>query len=145
MVEDLETRLRALDVHINAPEPALICCRCKYALQSSRDGVSKHLWERHREPLASRRGLTSLIKSLGLPDPNTLPLRQDGSGPHSYLDIHSGAACKLCSFRSTSLELVCRHLAKGHRYKGSSRDWVGDKIDRNVHLQSWTQNGSRGY
>lgn len=28
---------------------------------------------------------------------------------------------------------------------GSSRDWVGDRIDRDVNLQSWTRNGSRGY
>ncbi len=82
---------------------------------------------------------------LSLPDPNKLDLRRDHGAPHPYIVIQTGAACKQCDYRSTSLELVRRHMSKQHRCKSDRKHWLRDDIDTDVRLQSWTTNGARGY
>ena len=77
-------RLTALGLYQNHPEPAIICCRCRYALQASGEAVVKHLWEKYQIPPDARKGLTPFVKSLRLPNPNQLPRRPDASPPHLY-------------------------------------------------------------
>ena len=107
--------------------------------------MSKHLWEKHQIPTEAREGLNPFVKSLRLPNPNKLELRRDGSAPHPHLAIKSGAACKQCDYRSTSLDLMRRHMSKTHGRKSNRKNWLGDEIRENLQLQSWTQKGSRGY
>lgn len=85
------------------------------------------------------------MKQLNLPDPNQLDLLRDHCTPHPHLAIQTGAACRQCDYRSTSLDLVRRHMSKKHRCKSDRKHWLRDNIDTDVRLQSWTLNGARGY
>jgi hypothetical protein len=118
----IDSGLADLNLSLDRDNRAVICTRCKYALQPSSQTVSKHLWERHAVDAKRRRGLHALINSVKLPDPNTLCTPPDGTRPHPYLTVHEGFACRRCDFRTTSTELAQRLVAKcmakkigGHR------------------------------
>lgn len=85
------------------------------------------------------------MKHLGLPDPSQLDPQPDHCAPHPHLTVHLGGACRHCDHRSTSLELIRRHLSKTHRCKSDRKHWLRDDLDTGVQLQSWTSNGARGY
>lgn len=138
-----ESRLKSLELYLSRPELAIVCMRCKYALQPKGDRVSRHLWEKHHVPIEDRKGLVSLVASLDLQDPNTLPLRKDGCLPHPHLARRRGLACRGCKERTTSRDLMQRHLSKEHGCKPNRRTPLSDSIFNSVTLQSWTQNGSR--
>ncbi|KAJ3454045.1 hypothetical protein MRS44_018677 [Fusarium solani] len=106
--------LDRLGLYLNQPEPAILCIQCKFALKADGDRVSRHLGERHGISKLARRGLGPFIRTLRLPDPKTLPVRSDGSSPHPHLRIQQGAACRHCGLRSTSLEVLSRHLKEVH-------------------------------
>jgi hypothetical protein len=40
---EIRTKLKALNLHLNTPEPLIICRVCKYALQPTGRRVLKHL------------------------------------------------------------------------------------------------------
>lgn len=141
----LDRKLTTLGLHLDRTERVIICIQCKYSLQPSGEAVSKHLWEKHKVPAEARRGLNPFVRSLQLPDPNKLDLRHDGCAPHPYLAIQSGAACKRCNYRSTSLDLMQRHLSKQCGRKADRKNWLRDEIRTDLMLQSWSQNGARGY
>ncbi|KAK2005687.1 hypothetical protein LZ32DRAFT_545546 [Colletotrichum eremochloae] len=140
-------RLEALRLHLNEPEPVLICRPCGYALKPFGERVSRHLAEKHDMPKQQRRGLSALVKSLRLGDPNDVARRPDGLPPHEALTVTRGHACRHCSYRTTSDDLVCRHLSKAHGIKDSRKadGWQRDHIHDGILLQSWSQNGARGY
>ncbi|EAQ93900.1 hypothetical protein CHGG_02135 [Chaetomium globosum CBS 148.51] len=145
--EERNRRLTALGLVISVPEPALICRPCGYALQPNGNCVTRHLADKHAIPKRSRDGLHPLVRALCLPDPNTLPLRPDWSPAHPQLATHTGVACRHCTYRTTSVELITRHLAKAHNRRRAQgyRGWLRDEVFEDVVLQSWTQNGARGY
>lgn len=143
--EGLEAQLASLGLCLNKPEPAIICTRCKYALKPSGDGIAKHPGEKHGVPSQARRGLKAFVSSLQLKDPNKLELREDGRPPHPHLAIKLGVACRLCDFRSLNRDLAQRHMYTVHKQKGSQKSWLCDNIRSDLCLQSWTQNGPRGY
>lgn len=126
----IKTKLASLDFYLNDLEQAVICRSCKYALQSSADGVARHLAQKHSVAKSERRNLTSLVKTLRLPDPNTLPCRQDGSPPHPELALQAGVACKICAERSTSLDVIVGHLAKCHGVRSNKQSWMYEHIDQ---------------
>lgn len=142
---DVHRRLTALGLHWDRAAGAIICLSCKYALQTKGERVSRHLGDKHRVEAAARKGLSAFMKHLSLPDPNQLDLLRDHGPPHPQLATHAGAACRQCNFRSTSLELVRRHLSKTHRCKGDRKNWLRDSLRTDLRLQSWTSNGARGF
>jgi hypothetical protein len=142
---DPEGLLASLGLCLNKPESVIICIRCKYALIPSGEGVSKHLGNKHGVSAAARRGLKTFIVSLDFPDPNKVALRTDGGLPHPDLLILQGVVCNLCPFRSTSRDLMRRHMSKAHNEKSGRNDGLGDGVRDNVSLQSWTQSGPRKY
>jgi hypothetical protein len=108
----IDSWLANLYSFIDRDNKAVICTRCRYALQPSGQTVSKHLWERHAVDARRRRELHAFIESVKLPDPNTLCTSSDGNRPHPYLTIYEGLACRCCDFWTTSTELAQRHVAK---------------------------------
>lgn len=143
--EELQ-RLAALELYYNeSPEPAIICIRCGYALKPGGDRVSRHLGEKHDVPKPRRRGLNQLVRSLGLPDPSKLRARPDGSRPHPHLALQQGFACVHCNLRSTSIEVISRHLKRKHAHElkcatGRGRKqwrWQRDHVRYDLLLQSW--------
>ncbi|OBR02115.1 hypothetical protein CH63R_14416 [Colletotrichum higginsianum IMI 349063] len=133
-------RLEALQLYMNKPEPVLICRPCGYALKSFGERVSRHLAEKHDVPKTQRRGLSALVKSLQLGDPNDVAPRPDGLPPHEALTATRGHACRHCSYRTASDDLVCRHLSKAHGIKDwrKADGWQRDQIHSGVLLQSWS-------
>ena len=142
----ISEKLSYFNLYLNQPERALICLLCGYALQTRGQQASRHVGDKHGIPRSERKGLTALIQSLALEDPNLLPSREDWSVPHNLLLVSSGYACKSCDFRTTSVDLVQRHFSQDHGWKGSrKRDgWQQDHVHM-VDLQSWSQNGRRKF
>ncbi|GKU09814.1 unnamed protein product, partial [Fusarium langsethiae] len=139
-------QLDRFGLYLNQPEPAILCIQCKFALKADGDRVSRHLGERHGISKLARRGLGPFIRALRLPDPKTLPVRPDGSSPHPHLRIQQGAACRHCGLRSTSLEVLSRHLKEVHpqdiqhsRGRGFPEShWLQDHILDRLSFQAWT-------
>ena len=63
----IDSGLADLNLSFDRDNRAVICTRCKYALQPSGQTVSKHLWERYAVNAKRRRGLHALINSVKLP------------------------------------------------------------------------------
>ena len=142
---EAETQLAALGLYWDREAAVIICISCQYALQPKGDRVSRHLGEKHGVSLKARVGLNAFVQHLALPDPNQLDLHADGAAPHPHLAVQAGAGCKQCDYRSTSLELVKRHVSKMHRSTSKCQNWLADCVRGGLQLQSWTQNGARGY
>ncbi|KAK2005291.1 hypothetical protein LZ32DRAFT_546376, partial [Colletotrichum eremochloae] len=123
-------RLNALSLCLNTPEPALICRPCGYALKPFREQVSRHLTEKHDVPKSERRGLSRLVKSIRLPDPNDIPLRSDGLPPHPALTTIIGYACRYCDYQTASTDLISRHITQTHGFKDAQKadGWQRDHI-----------------
>ncbi|KAL0764704.1 hypothetical protein CaCOL14_012794 [Colletotrichum acutatum] len=140
-------RLEALQLHLNEPEPVLICRPCGYALKPFGERVSRHLAEKHNICKSQRRGLSALVKTLDLGDPNDVAPRPDGLPAHQSLTVTRGHACRHCSYRTASDDLICRHISKTHGIKDSRKadGWQRDHIYSGILLQSWSQNGTRGF
>lgn len=143
--DEVSRKMAVLGLYINRPEPAIICTSCQYALSPSGEAVNKHLWEKHKIAPGLREGLTVYVRLLRLPDPNKLNLRAEGSPAHPHLSVRPGTACKHCGFKTTGLTLMVRHISKAHKGFKGGRNWMRDCIEEHVSLQSWTQNGARGY
>ncbi|KAF6807511.1 hypothetical protein CPLU01_15788, partial [Colletotrichum plurivorum] len=119
-------RLDNLQLCLNEPEPVLIYRPCGYALKPFGERVGRHLVEKHDVPKSKRRGINSLIKSIGLADPNDVPLRPDGLPPHEALLKVRSYACRHCNYRTASLDLVGRHISSVHGFKQSRKAHVHD-------------------
>lgn len=143
--DEVSRKMAVLGLYINRPEPTIICTSCGYALSPAGEAVTKHLWEKHQVAPDLREGLMAYVRLLRLPDPNKLSLRDEGSPPHPHLAIRSGAACKHCELKTTGLTLMIRHISKVHSGFKGGKNWMRDCIQEHVSLQSWTQNGARGY
>lgn len=61
-------RLQKLGLHLNHPEPAVICITCGFALRADGERVSRHPGETHEVTKLARRGLNVLVHSMKLPD-----------------------------------------------------------------------------
>jgi hypothetical protein len=139
--QELRQKLTSLGLALDREEKVIICMKRQYALKPS-NAVSKHLGDKHEIRAKARHGLNAFVKQLQLPDPSRLETRPDGCAPHPNLATKSGVACGQCNYRSTSLDLAQRHLAKTHGEKGGRKTWLRDRIRNDLLLQSWTQNGS---
>jgi hypothetical protein len=142
---EVNRRLRDIGLVVCKSEEVLICTRCKYALQPSGQTVSKHLWEKHCIPAKERAGLYAFVQSLDLPDPNSVTKHSDGDPAHPHLLAQSGFACLRCEYRTTSQNLVKRHLSQEHGLQVSSASTDNDRYWSEVTLQSWTPNGKREF
>lgn len=143
--DEIRLRLDSIGLVLSESDRILICKHCKYALQPSGQTVSKHLWEKHSLPARDRAGLNAYIRSLALQDPNTVPRRPDGSSAHSNLLVHDGFACSQCVYRTTSENLLRRHLSQQHGAHAPRTSEIDPQFWSKVRLQSWTQNGKREF
>lgn len=136
------SRLEELHLNFNLPEPAIVCTRCGYALAVDGDRVGRHLGKEHQVPKHKRRKINSLINSLQLPNPESLPQRPDNSAPHPHLQKQQGAACRHCGLRSTSETVFKQHIRSYHRReitatKRAGKHWLRDHITDYLEFQSW--------
>ncbi|PCD25850.1 hypothetical protein AU210_012284 [Fusarium oxysporum f. sp. radicis-cucumerinum] len=140
-------KLESLGLHYNSPEPAIICIECGFAVNPTR--APRHPGDKHHIPKSARRGLKPLIYSLNLPDPETLPLRTNGSPPHPNLTVYKGSACKHSGLRSISEKVLLAHVKSKHSKdmklaaRQQMRHWLPDHIQQSLIFQSWSANDIR--
>ncbi|KAH8690376.1 hypothetical protein GQ44DRAFT_744804 [Phaeosphaeriaceae sp. PMI808] len=136
--------LEHLNLHVNEPEPTIICRTCQFSLNGINSlvghAVEKHKLPRHLAKEASRR-----LGPYTILGPKELRLRPDNSAPHPYLSKHLGAMCKHCGLKTTSTEVLSRHLSKDHRMKRKTSTWRREHVIDGLMLQSWDRNGAYGY
>jgi hypothetical protein len=107
--------------------------------------VLKHPWEIQKIPLESRQDLNAAVKRLALPDVNTVEARKDGCAPHPHLVTSPSVQCKHCTYRSTSSDLIRRHLSAEHKLKRRDLVRARDHFDEHLNFQAWTENGKRDF
>ncbi|CEJ83200.1 hypothetical protein VHEMI03220 [[Torrubiella] hemipterigena] len=136
-------KLDALDLHLDEQHRVILCKTCKFAIKPAGDRVTRHLGEKHGISRKARVGLCKLMIMLELPDPATLAPRPDNVQPHPYLEVRTCFSCKLCRFKTSSFDLISRHIPKQHREirrPGSKGVWIRDYIDNTSSFQSWQAN-----
>ncbi|KAF2008559.1 hypothetical protein BU24DRAFT_319607, partial [Aaosphaeria arxii CBS 175.79] len=109
--------LEQLNLHVNEPEPVIICRACQFGLHGTVKSITDHVVEKHNHSPHVTKQLRELLKPYTIPSPTQLALRPDQSPPHPHLAIHLGNACKHCGYRTTSTELMGRHLSSKHNVK----------------------------
>lgn len=143
--DEVRQRLTALGLILCEADGVMICVHCKYALQPSGQTVSKHLWEKHSLPAKDRAGLNAFVSGLKLQDPNVVPPCPDGSMPHPHLVVQRGVTCLQYRYRTTSSNLLQRHMAKEHGQRKCRNETDKDTLWSEAALQSWSQNGKRDF
>ena len=133
------TWLQKRGLRISDPEHALICLHCKVALRTQVDLVLQHLVEKHDGKRQIRHVLAHHLASAQLNDVCQLQSRIDGSIEEQDLSTSPGLACGHCDNRTTSEQLLRRHLSSQHGILWCAA--VVDRDYRHVSLQCWTQGG----
>lgn len=139
--------LRSLGLVISDPERVLICTHrsCGYALQVHDKRVSRHLWEKHKVPKASRRSLDRVVESFKLSDPRLLGPRPHGSAPHPHLQISNGYHCRRCNYLTISSKLRQQHRCTAANLSNVVERERDNNSSADVLLQSWVKEGTRTY
>lgn len=100
--------LTALGLWVEPDVRTLICCRneCKSAISVNDSRPTTHLRDKHKVPLEARKDRTKYLATLDLRSPNQVGPRKDGSPENPLLQVREGFACRHCSFRTVSLQLM---------------------------------------
>jgi hypothetical protein len=141
----LRDLLEQLNLHVNEPEPAIICRACQFGLHGTVKSITDHVVEKHNHSPHVTKQLRELLKPYTILSPTQLALRPDHSPPHPHLAIHLGNACKHCGYKTTSTELMGRHLSSKHNVKRKASTWLQDHTQQGLALQCWDYSGASGY
>ncbi|KFZ16922.1 hypothetical protein V502_04827 [Pseudogymnoascus sp. VKM F-4520 (FW-2644)] len=141
----LTSLLTAVNLVYDPQGPVLICKACGFALAVSRSQVTSHLWEKHQISSESRQNITSVIRSLQIPNPTGISLRPDQSLSHPYLKVYRGYACHTCDTRTINLDTITRHVSSCRPQPLSRHRKNPDRLYQDVLLQSWVSGASRKY
>jgi hypothetical protein len=92
--QTIQELLKQLNLHINEPEPVILCRTCQFALSSLIKSIVDYVVEKHRylRDLAKDLGqLLRLYTILGLKE---LRLQLDYAPPYLHLSKHLSIICK---------------------------------------------------
>ncbi|KAI5455742.1 hypothetical protein BGZ63DRAFT_137258 [Mariannaea sp. PMI_226] len=145
--------LTNLQLYIDPNARVLICCRneCLCALSTDGSRVTTHLRDKHNIPADMRKGLTKVLKTQRLLDPDKALPREDGLPEHPYLRTYDGFDCDGCTFRTVSLQSMKRHFSDPAmhdqcRHYGQTRSANEfDELFQYVFLQTWVSGPGRQY
>lgn len=131
--DNIRELLTRYGLAMNEPEPVIICCSCKFSLGDSPNAVVNHLAEKHNVSKPITKELQRMLHPYTFLGLEALCLRLDGSTPHPHLRVQPGIACKHCSLKTTSDEVLSRHLSKNYggkrnRQPGFTTTWSA--VDR---------------
>jgi hypothetical protein len=143
--ESVRAYLVSYGLFMNEPEPVIICCTCRFALGDSPVAVANYLAEKHGALKLDTKELRRLLRPYTFLGLEALRLRPDGSTPHPHLQVQPGVACVHCAFKTTSHEVLSRHLSKNHGVKRKSSSWIRDHVASDLLLQSWGWHSAAGY
>jgi hypothetical protein len=141
----LQQLIEQLNLHLNEPEPVMICRICQFALSGSIKSIVDHTVDMHKCPRYLTKDLGQLLKPYTILGPKELPLRPDYAPPHPHPSKHLGMMCKHCKHKTTSAEILARHLSKEHGVKRKTATWLREHGVSGLVLQSWDRNGAYGY
>jgi hypothetical protein len=144
-LENVREHLTRHNLFMNEPEPVIICRSCKFSLGDSPNAVANHLAEKHNVPKSTTKELRRLLGPYTFLGPEALRLRPDESTPHPHLQVQRGIACRHCSLKTTSHEVLSRDLSKNHGVKRKSPTWLHDHVVSGLSLQSWGWHTAAGY
>ncbi|KAJ6191987.1 hypothetical protein J3E72DRAFT_443135 [Bipolaris maydis] len=136
--------LERLNLHVNEPEPTIICRTCQFALNGI-NSLADHVVEKHKLPKSLAKEASRQLRPYTILGPKELRLRPDHFPPHPHLSKHLGVKCKHCELKTTSTEVLSRHLSKEHGIKRKTAAWRGEHVVNSLILQSWDRNGAHGY
>ena len=89
------------------------CISCCYA--SCPGAASRHLYDKHRVSVSTRRQLQLYIEQWQWPyDFQSVPLPRDGSVPQPILPILDGFQCQDCGFKTTNRRVMRQHCNTKH-------------------------------
>jgi hypothetical protein len=128
-----------LPLYLDWGEHLVICSHCQYALSVDGTQASSHLRKKHHIPQDQRNGLDQYLHQHHFQSPGKAQPRSDGLPPHPALQVHPGFQCLQCQYRTTSLDLMGRHLAKTHLIDTPTPRPNLDLLYQVVSLQSWTR------
>jgi hypothetical protein len=143
--QTVRERLKQLDLHLNEPEPVIICRTCQFALSGSVKSVVDHVVDKHKYSKDLAKDLGQLLRPYTILGPKELRLPTDHTPPHPHLAKHLGMICKHCGHKTTSAEILARYLPKEHGMKRKTSTWLREHGVNGVMLQSWDRNGAYGY
>jgi hypothetical protein len=124
--------LKQLNLHMNEPGPVIICRICHFTLSGS---ITKDL----------AKGKGQFSQPSTILRPKELHLRPDYTPLHPHLSKHLGMMCKHCQQKTTSAEILARHLSKEHGVKRKTATWLREHGVRGLMLQIWDRNGAYEY
>jgi hypothetical protein len=131
--------LQQSGLHVLEPEHALLCSPCKVALPVKSEHVFHHLQERHDLSGPYHDLHASQLDLLMLTDVANLKPRSDNSSALPDLVVAPGYSCRRCAFRTSSQQLLSRHLPTVHQVSWKAARDGGDY--NQVSLQRWTGGG----
>jgi hypothetical protein len=143
--QTVRERLKQFNLHLNEPEPVIICCTCQFALSGSAKCIVDHVVDKHKYSKDLAKDLGQLLRPYTILGPKELRLRANHTPPHPHLSKHLGMICKHCGHKTTSAEILARHLSKEHGMKRKTSTWLREHGVNGVMLQSWDRNGAYGY
>jgi hypothetical protein len=79
--------------------------------------IVDHVADKHKYPRDLAKSLSQLLRPYTILGPKELRLRPDHTPPHPHLSKHLGMMCKHCRQKTTSVEILARHLSKEHSIK----------------------------
>ncbi|KAI8710459.1 hypothetical protein NCS52_01562900 [Fusarium sp. LHS14.1] len=131
--------LTNLQLYIDPDAHVLVCCRseCLCALSIDGSRVTTHLRDKHSVPADARQGLTKMLKTQGLLDPDKALPREDGSPEHPTFKLT--AVSTAMGALSAQMRDQCRHYGQ----TGPSNEL--DELFRYVFLQTWANGPRRQY
>jgi hypothetical protein len=141
----VEQLIEQLNLHLNEPEPVIICRICQFALSGSMKSIVDHIVDKHKRPRDLTKDLGQLLGPYTILGPKELYVRPDFSPPHPHLSKHLGMMCKHCGQKTTSADVLARHLSKGHGMKRKTSIWLREHGVSGLMVQSWDRNGAYGY
>lgn len=129
----------SLPLFLDWGEHVVICTLCQYALPIEGAQASSHFRKKHQIPWRQRQGLDQYLHQHQFRSGSLARPRPNGSPRHSALRVLTGFQCRQCSYISTSLDLMSRHLMKTHFPDRPSPKSNLEILYATVSLQTWTQ------
>ncbi|KAH7199098.1 uncharacterized protein B0J16DRAFT_315379 [Fusarium flagelliforme] len=135
------------------PEARLLICfndNCKHAISPNGAHPTNHLREKHNILLSERKGLSKVLATLDLKNPDQAAPLADGTPEDRKLRSHDGFSCLHCKYRTINFTLIMQHYGQDlpnypQHPRRSTRKADIETYFEYVYLQTWASEPSRSY
>ncbi|KAH7169701.1 uncharacterized protein B0J16DRAFT_277076, partial [Fusarium flagelliforme] len=105
---------QSLSLYVH-PEARLLICfndNCKHAISPNGAHPTNHLREKHNILLSERKGLSKVLATLDLKNPDQAAPLADGTPEDRKLRSHDGFSCLHCKYRTINFTLIMQHYGQ---------------------------------